>query len=51
MEAVAKIITWAFILTGGAFLILFVKELGDFFEDVSPRNWGESEVMENEHKR
>lgn len=36
---------------GGTFFILLIREFGKFIDEVSPYNWGESEVLKDEYKR
>lgn len=50
MGNVAKIVVGVLAI-GGTFFILLVREFGKFIDEVSPYNWGESEVLKDEYKR
>ena len=50
MGNVAKIVVGVFAI-GGIFFILLIREFGKFIDEVSPYNWGESEVLKDECKR
>ena len=47
---VAKIVVGVLAI-GGTFFILLIREFGEFIDEVSPYNWGESEVLKDEYKR
>ena len=50
MGNVAKIVVGVLAI-GGTFFILLIREFGKFIDEVSPYNWGESEVLKDEYKR
>ena len=50
MGNVAKIVVGVLAI-GGTFFILLIREFGEFIDEVSPYNWGESEVLKDEYKR
>jgi len=50
MGNVAKIVAGVLAI-GGIFFILLIREFGKFIDEVSPYNWGESEVLKDEYKR
>ena len=50
MGNVAKIVVGVLAI-GGTFCILLMREFGESIDEVSPYNWGESEVLKDEYKR
>lgn len=50
MGNVAKIVVGVLAI-GGTFFILLIREFGEFIDEVSPYNWGESEALKDEYKR
>lgn len=50
MGNVAKIVVGVLAI-GGICFILLIREFGKFIDEVSPYNWGESEVLKDEYKR
>ena len=48
MGNVAKIVVGVLAIGG---TILLIREFGEFIDEVSPYNWGESEVLKDEYKR